>query len=163
MRREYLSSILAIILMIEIGSSSAWAQSGKAAAQSIGLLGTWAADCTKPATPINWFITYEADADGHLHALYNHGDKGGPLLAIVESVRVQSPTTVATRLHYQDPRWGKNSDGAVFDMILELKDGHKQTVYSVRVNGGVVVKDRLNVLSGKAADIHERCLARPVA
>ena len=162
MRREFLPSILTILFTMAVGPGSAWAQSDKAAAQSIGLLGTWATDCTKPATPTNWFIRYEANTDGHLQALYDNGDKGGPLLAIVESIHVQSPTTVATRLRYQDPRWGKSSDGGMFDMILELKDNHKQTVHSVRVNGGVLIEDRRNLLSGKAADIQEKCLARPV-
>jgi hypothetical protein len=151
-----------VVALSSLGGSVAVANSLKSVAETAGLLGTWTTDCSKPPTHANWYITYEATPTGGVQALYNNGPPIGSLLAVVESILIVSPTTVATRVRYSDPKWGKNN-GDVFDMILELKDDRKHTIRSVRIDGHVFVKDGIMTSSGRPSAIHQRCLTKPLA
>lgn len=93
-----------VAALSSLGGSVAVANSLKSVAETAGLLGTWTTDCTKPPTVANWYITYEATPTGGVQARYDNGTPIGSLFAVLESVRIVSPTTVSTRMRYDDPK-----------------------------------------------------------
>lgn len=140
----------------------ALAQSPAEAARSAGLLGTWAADCSKPPSLANWHVVYETTADGGVRVLYQTDQPDFPRGATVDRIRVVSPTTVTERVHYSDPKWGK-SDGAIFDIVLELTGNRRRTLLSTRTDGVVLIRDARVVGSGKPAVVEEKCAVKPVS
>lgn len=126
------------------------------------LLGTWAIDCSKPASPQNWYITYEAAANGGVRAIYDTGPPLGSLTATVESLNILSPTIVAMRLRKADPKWGKGND-YVFNLILEVGDKRRIPLQSVRSDGVVYIADGRQIANGRPADVHERCVTTPLS
>jgi len=54
-------------------ASSSAPVSVQQAAQTFGLIGTWAADCTQPASPDDEHATYAIESDGTVSLVYDNG------------------------------------------------------------------------------------------
>ncbi len=163
MLKRRLASAAAILLVaLSPFGRVALAEPLKSVAGSAGLLGVWTTDCSKPPTAANPYISFEATPTGGVNVVYDNGPPNGSLLAVLESLSIVSPTTVAVRLRYSDPKWGKGN-GNAFDMILELKDGRKRTIRSALTDGRLYIKDGINIVDGRPSAIQQRCKIKPIA
>jgi hypothetical protein len=120
------------LLMAPLAANGVQAQSAADTLASYGMLGTWANDCSQPASSTNFYAVYKRSSGGQVtRVYYNDPDKVYNTYIIVDAIRV-SDDQVAYRQ--------KGSDGTV-EIVIQV-DGKRYHVLSSRVvNGKVFVKD----------------------
>jgi len=120
------------------------------------LVGTWASACNKPPGPTNWFVTHSATADGSVETRYDNGAGGSPLLSIVDSAHPLTATTLGMHVRYADDRWG-TTNGAIYEMIVEVGAKRVHTVQSIRNDGTILIKDSKFATDGRPSQILYKC------
>lgn len=123
---------------------------------SYDLVGTWASACNQPPSPTNWFVIHSATADGGMETRYDNGAGGSLLLSIVDSAQPLTATTLGMSVRYADARWG-TTDGAIYEMIVEVAARRVHTVQSIRNDGTILIKDSKFATDGRPSQILYKC------
>jgi hypothetical protein len=125
------------------------------------LLGSWAADCSKPPAQNNTYATYEDTTDGGVRARYDTGIAKGSFEAVLDRVAILSPTTVFVRRRRDAPVDRQPSSWST-DLVFEVSDDRKFTLQAIRMDGRIIVKDG-QLPDGKPFPVQHRCTVRPNA
>ena len=124
--------------------------------RTAGLLGTWAASCNAGPSRQNWFVTFYTTADGMVRRKSVRGGSDPTLDGTVDSADWVTPTMVRMRLRNDDPNWG-DANGAIYDSVVEIRDGKSQALSSIRGDGAQLIKEGKFVASGTPTPIMQRC------
>ena len=129
--------------------------------RTAGLLGTWAESCAAGPSRQNWFVTFyvTGNATTGIATVRRKGVRGSddPTLdGAIDSAERLTPTTWRMRLRNDDPSWG-DSNGAVYDAVVEIKNGKSQALSSVRGDGTQLIKEGRFVASGNPTPVLQRC------
>jgi len=105
------------------------------ALQDFDLLGRWAIECTKPASPMNEHSLFSLTSLGGAWVLNDFGpDYDGMVYRIVDAKRV-APDKLSLRQVLM------TDDSIVLDVVM-IKDGERVRIWSSRtVDGNVLVRD----------------------
>jgi hypothetical protein len=140
------------------------ATAGAANAQSVantiaefGLIGTWATDCSKPASSSNYLTVYAVkrtgevsrtyyDAPGHVYNNYK-----------IVSANRQAPDMLLYRQVWDTKGKPANMAGDRVDVVLNMADNKFQIVSSQGSDGSYFVKDRKFPSSGSESPWQFRC------
>ena len=121
-----------------------------------GLLGTWAESCSAGPSRQNWFVTFYATTNGLIQRKSVRGGSDPVLEGTVDSAERIAPTVLRLRLRNDDPNWGE-ANGAVYDTVVEIRDGKSHAVSSIRSDGTQLIKDGKFVTSGTPTPVLQRC------
>jgi hypothetical protein len=124
--------------------------------RTAGLLGTWAESCAAGPSRQNWFVTFYVTGNATVRRKGVRGGDDPGLDGTVDSAQRLTPTTVRMRLRNDDPNWGE-SNGAIYDAVIEIRDGKSHALSSVRGDGTPLIKDGTFVASGNPTPILQRC------
>jgi hypothetical protein len=124
--------------------------------RTAGLLGTWAESCSAGPSRQNWFVTFYVTTNATVRRKGVRGSDDPVLDGTVDSAERLTPTTVRIRLRNDDPNWG-DANGAIYDAVVEIKDGKSHAVTSVRSDGTPLIKDGTFVASGNPTPVLQRC------
>ena len=118
--------------------------------QQFGLLGTWAIDCARPASPDNEYSIYRVSASGEATLAYARGE---PYRDIAYAIRTAQLVT-EQRLSLQVLRLPEKIP---VDLVLR-KDGDAVQVWSSHTpNGRMLVIDGVITGNGAPSPRFERC------
>jgi hypothetical protein len=145
-------------------AASMVATAGAANAQSVantiaefGLIGTWATDCSKPASSSNYLTVYAIkrsgevartyyDAPGHVYNNYK-----------IVSANRQAPDMLQYRQVWDTEGTPANKAGDRVDVVLNMADNKFQIVSSQGSDGSYFVKERKFPGSGSESPWQFRC------
>ncbi len=121
--------------------------------RALGLFGTWAVDCGRPASPQNAYVSDFVDANGtvvedhHLGAKYavNH-------YRVLSAIRLSS-TKVSLDVMF---RPGDES-GERQKLVMRVTDGHRRTLFNQPAGGEVRVKNGMVLGAGIATPTLVKC------
>jgi hypothetical protein len=119
----------------------------------LGILGRWAADCTKPPSGPNPHLVFERTATGPgaqytvIFAANNSTTRS------VDNVRIGKPGTVA--MHFTTVTG--QSSGLAFDITMLLEPQRYRVVGSIGSDGKVYIKDGIVVATGAANPWQNKC------
>jgi hypothetical protein len=150
-----LAGVLAALLM----AGPAAADQPSSALQQIGLIGSWAQSCNKPASADNHYVIYYATTAGTVGRRLEIGP-GLAAEATVEEAEILSPTRVRIRLRLDDLKRGA-ANHQVVENIDEILGDRLRVLDQTDGKGTQIIRDRTIIASGKPTDIFERCDARP--
>ena len=150
-----LAGVLAALLM----AGPAAADQTLSTLQQIGLIGSWAQSCDKPASAANHYVIYYATAAGTVGRRLEIAP-GFAAEATVEEAEIVSPTKVRVRLRLDDLKWGAANRQFV-ENIDEILDDRLRVLDQTDGKGTQIIRDRTIIATGKPTDIFERCDARP--
>jgi hypothetical protein len=149
--------IFLIAASIVATANAANAQSVANTLADFGLIGTWASDCSKPASSSNYLTVYAIkpsggvsrtyfDAPGHVYNNYK----------IVSADR-QAPDMLMYRQVWDTEGKPANIAGDRVDVVLNIADNKFQIVSSQGSDGSYFVKDRKFPGSGDESPWQFRC------
>ena len=124
--------------------------------RTAGLLGTWAESCSAGPSRQNWFVTFYVTGTATVRRKGVRGDSDPVLDGTVDSAERLTPTTVRVRLRNDDPNWG-DANGAVYDAVVEIRDGKSHALSSTRGDGTPLIKEGKFVASGNPTPVLQRC------
>lgn len=143
------------------------ATAGAANAQSVantiseaGLIGTWASDCSKPASSSNYLTVYAIKPSGEVSRTYY--DAPGHVYnnyKIVSAIR-QASDMLMYRQVWDTEGKPANMAGDRVDVLLNMADNKFQIVSSQGSDGSYFVKDRKFPSSGDESPWQFRCPAK---
>jgi hypothetical protein len=145
-------------------AASIAASGGAANAQSVantiaefGLVGTWASDCSKPASSSNYLTVYATKPSGEVSRTYY--DAPGHVLnnyKIVSASR-QAPDMLLYRQVWDNEGKPAIMAGDRIDVVLNMADNKIQIVSSQGSDGSYFVKDRKFPSDGSDSPWQFRC------
>jgi hypothetical protein len=145
-------------------AASIAASGGAANAQSVantiaefGLVGTWASDCSKPASSSNYLTVYATKPSGEVSRTYY--DAPGHVLnnyKIVSASR-QAPDMLLYRQVWDNEGKPAIMAGDRIDVVLNMADNKIQIVSSQGSDGSYFVKDRKFPSDGSESPWQFRC------
>jgi len=148
--------VLAVALsVLPIGAANA--QSVADTLAQFGLIGSWAADCSKPASSDNYLMVYAATSAGEVSRTYY--DKPGHIYnkyKIVSATR-QGPGTLTYEQVWDFDGSPANIAADRMTVVLKMSDGKFQVVSSQGSDGSYFVKDRKFAGSGIESPRQARC------
>ena len=124
--------------------------------RTAGLLGTWAESCAAGPSRQNWFVTFYVTGTATVRRKGVRGNDDPVLDGTVDSAERLTPTTVRMRLRNDDPNWG-DANGAIYDSVVEIRDGKSQALSSIRGDGTQLIKEGKFVASGTPTPTMQRC------
>jgi hypothetical protein len=124
--------------------------------RAAGLLGTWAESCAAGPSLQNWFVTFYVTGNATVRRKGVRGKDDAVLDGTVDSAERLTPTTVRMRLRNDDPNWG-DANGAIYDAVIEIRDGKSHALSSVRGDGTQLIKEGKFVASGNPTPVLQRC------
>ena len=148
-------SIAAAIALVALCAPPAVAQApspGNMLAE-LGILGRWAADCTRPPGGTNPHLVFERapTGDGAKYTVIFAANNS--TTRSVDNVRVLKPGTVA--MHFTTVTG--QSTGLAFDITMLLEPGRYRVVASAGSDGKVYIKDGIVVATGAANPWQNKC------
>jgi hypothetical protein len=146
--------LAAALAMASVGSANA--QSVANTIAEFGLIGTWATDCTQPASSSNYLTVYATKRSGEVSRTYY--DKPGH---IYNNYKITSAKRQAPDMPYQQV-WDfegspANIAGDRVQVLLNMADNKFQIVSSKGSDGSFFVKDRKFPSSGDESPWQLRC------
>jgi hypothetical protein len=143
----------AAIFVIALLETPVQAQSPANMMAELGMLGTWAADCSRPPGGNNPHVIFERGPDG-VRAQYRVVfDKGNSTTRSVDNVRVLGPDTIAMRFTTLTGA----STGLAFDITMLKEPARYKVIGSVGSDGKVYIKDGIVVASGAPNPWQNKC------
>jgi hypothetical protein len=145
------------VASVEMASvETANAQSVANTIAKFGLIGTWATDCTQPASSSNYLTVYAIKRSGEVSRTYY--DKPGH---IYNNYKITSAKRQAPDMPYQQV-WDfegspANIAGDRVQVLLNMADNKFQIVSSKGSDGSFFVKDRKFPSSGDESPWQLRC------
>lgn len=121
--------------------------------RQFGLFGTWASDCTAPATPENVHVTVSMRDSGQIVEVHNLGSAGVVNHYRIISARRLSATRLAVEVMFQP--------GTEFQERQKLewliRNGTRRTMVNQPEHGPPVVKDGIAVTFGIETPVLNKC------
>lgn len=118
-----------------------------------GLFGTWASDCTAPATPRNLHVTVSEQESGRIVEDHNLGPAGVVNHYRIVSARRLSATRLSVEVIFQP--------GTEFEERQKLewlvRNGTRRTMLNQPEHGPPVVKDGLALAFGIETPVLRKC------
>ena len=154
-----LSRIFLAVAFWTLPIEAADAQSVADTIGQFGLIGTWAADCSKPASSDNYLMVYAASGGGEVSRTYY--DQPGHIYnryKIVSATRQGSGTLTYEQVWDFDGN-PANIAADRMTVVLKMSDGKFQVVSSQGSDGSYFVKDRKFTASGNESPWQVRCPA----
>ena len=134
--RRFLFCLVQSLLLISVADISiANAQPATRALRDFDLLGRWAVECTRPASPLNEHSLFSLTSVGMAWVLNDFGpDYDGMVYRIVDAKRV-APDKLSLRQVLT------TDDSVVLDMVI-MKDSERIRIWSSQTaDGNVLVRD----------------------
>jgi hypothetical protein len=150
---------LALVCLLAPGAN---AETLAETASKAGLLGMWSADCSKPPSKENWYVTYAAAPDGGVTLHYDRGPAGTED-AVMDYIEILGDGNVLIRTRRARLILGWFRGGTT-EMVHHIEGDHKRQLQSAQSYGPtsrVPIKDGLWD-SGEPTQLHERCSARAI-
>jgi len=145
-----------MLLLAAIGGAPVRAQSVWPVLVEAGAAGTWAYDCRAPVSGSNHREVISERA-GKVRRVLDRGASLPPLNGWVDVAERLTPDTLRLRLRNDDANWAE-ADGEVFDIVVKVKDGWRNTVGSTRLSDGAVfVRDGRDPRSGVSVPAVAKC------
>ena len=119
----------------------------------LGVLGRWAADCTKPPSGPNPHLVFERTATGPGAQYTVIFAPNSSTTRSVDNVRIVKPGVVAMRFTTTTGE----STGLAFDITMLLEPARYRVVGSTGSDGKVYIKDGIVVATGAANPWQNKC------
>jgi hypothetical protein len=150
--------VAAAMASIEMASAeTAAAQSVANTIAEFGLVGTWAADCTRPASSSNFLTIYAIKPTGEVsRTYYDQPDHIYNNYKITEAKR-QAPDMLSYEQVWDFEGSPANIAGDRVRVLLNMADGKFQIVSSQGSDGSFFVKDRKFPNSSDESPWQSRC------
>ena len=152
MAGRHLVGVLAAALGCTAGEANAQSR-GAEIVQSLGLIGTWAVDCSKPPANQNPFQTYYIEGDGRPARRLWFEPREQPRVYEVSNPSVPSPGMFA----YDSRERGAGTE-THFKVVLEVKNGRMRSYSSVAADGRVLIREGKFTSDGKDTPTLEKCV-----
>jgi hypothetical protein len=150
--RKPLAAILVLAAAFS-GASAPRAQSPANMLAELGVLGTWAADCRRPAGGNNPHVIFERGPDG-IRAQYRVVfAPDNSTTRSVDNVRVLGTDTIAMRF----TTLTGTSAGLAFDITMLKEPARYKVIGSVGSDGKIYIKDGIVVASGAPNPWQNKC------
>lgn len=138
----------ALLLALLLLPRAAAAQSLQQAVSDFGLLGSWARDCSKPASPQAPRVRYVATPDGGVMRELLEGEApGGTGTPFLAASRV-APDQLEVDYLYQD---------RTIHLVLEMRDGKHRGLNSWADGGAPLMEDGVVLANNRRAPWYEKC------
>lgn len=124
--------------------------------QRFGWTGSWAASCKDPPSLRNVWLILSPEPDDVVKRKLDRGADGPPLMGVIESAQILTPSTLQARLRNDDPNWGAMND-VFFDVVQTIENDRLRTVQSKGGDGKDYIKDGTLVSSGQPSPWIYRC------
>jgi hypothetical protein len=126
-------------------------RSVQAALAGFGMIGTWAADCSRPASISNQYATFDAPPDSDGTLVYDFGPDINSRTYVIHGV--EQPSETSLLLHEELPETGDFTD------VLVEKSGAKIRNMSAkrRTDGTFFIKDGVIGETGRKTSWWELC------
>ena len=124
------------------------------------LMGTWAADCSKPASSDNYFMAFAATGTGEVSRIYY--DKPGHIYnkyKIVSATR-QGPGTLSYEQVWDFDGSPANIAADRMTVVIKMSDGKFQVMSSRGSDGSYFVRDGKFTSNGSDSPEQVRCPAQ---
>ena len=146
--------VTAIAILVSFTAcNSAAAASVEELFQQFGLFGTWAADCSKPATPANPRVSITTPSAGLVLEDHNLGpDFAVNRYSIVSAERL-SGTSVSVNVIFQPGTQVEERQKLVFS----VQENTRRTMFNQPDGGAVRVKDGIALARGTKTPLLRRC------
>lgn len=118
--------------------------------QQFGLLGHWAADCSKPVSSDNIHGEYRMQPDGTAHLQYDFSPGTAPQIRTISSARVLDAHHIQIRLHDED-------DNTEMTEILVKRKTRLQVFSATQSDGKVIVNGGIATFDNKPVVWLSRC------
>jgi hypothetical protein len=145
-----------LLLAVSLSPAPAFAETTWDTLQRFGWTGSWAGSCKDPPSIKNVWVILSRDPDGAVKRKLDRGDDGPPLMGVVDSAQILTPSTLQARLRNDDANWGP-MNGAFFDVIQTIESDRVRTLQSKGGDGKDYVKDGIGVPSGQPSPWTYRC------
>ncbi|MGO8920827.1 MAG: hypothetical protein ACLQJR_33450 [Stellaceae bacterium] len=142
-RRSLAAAPLALLLL----PHAAGAQSVPQVLGEFGLLGSWSADCSKPASPEAPRVVYAVEADGSVTRELVEGAAHGTGTPFVAATRV-APDQVEVDYLYQD---------RTVHLVLEMREGRHHGLTSWIDGGAPFMEDGVVLANNRRAPWLTKC------
>jgi hypothetical protein len=119
----------------------------------LGILGRWAADCTKPPSGPNPHLVFERTATGPGAQYTVIFAPNSSTTRSIDNVRIVKPGVVAMRFTTTTGE----STGLAFDITMLLEPTRYRVVGSTGSDGKVYIKDGIVVATGAANPWQNKC------
>lgn len=147
-----LVTAIAVLVSFAVCNSAA-AESVEELFQQFGLFGTWAADCSKPATPGNPRVSITTPSAGLVLEDHNLGpDFAVNRYSIVSAERL-SGTSVAVNVIFQPGTQAEERQ----KLIFSVQENTRRTIFNQPDGGAVRVKDGIALARGTKTPLLRRC------
>ena len=142
LRRACLAAALAMASVETASVETANAQSVADTIADFGLIGTWATDCTQPASSSNFLSVYAIKTSGEVSRTYY--DEPGHVYANykITTAKRQAPDMLSYEQVWDFEGSPANIAGNHMQVLLNTADGKFQIVSSQGSDGSFFVKDR---------------------
>ena len=124
--------------------------------QRFGWTGTWAASCQDAPSAKNVWTILTRDPDGVVKRKLDRGPDGPPLISVVDSAQVVTPSTMQVRLRNDDPNWGA-MNGVFFDVVQTIENDALRALQSKGSDGKDYIKDGIVIATGRPSASLHRC------
>jgi hypothetical protein len=140
-----------------VSAETANAQSVADTIAEFGLVGTWATDCTQPASTSNYLTIYAIKPTGEVSR--THYDKPGH---VYDNYKITSAKRQAPDMLSYEQVWDLESSpadvaGNRMQVLLNMANGKFQIVSSQGSDGSFFVKDRKFPSSGDESPWQSKC------
>ncbi len=121
--------------------------------QQFDLFGTWAADCSRPATPTNPRVNITTPSSGLVLEDHNLGpDFSVNRYSVLSAERV-SPTSISVEVIFQPGTEVEERQKLVFS----VRDNTRRTMFNQADGGTVRVKDGIALARGSKTPLLRKC------
>jgi hypothetical protein len=140
-----------------VAAETANAQSVANTIAEFGLIGTWATDCTQPASSSNFLTVYAIKPSGEVSRTYY--DQPGHVYNNykITNAKRQTPDMLSYEQVWDFDGSPANIAGNRVQVLLNMADGKFQIVSSQASDGSFFVKDRKFPDSGDESPWQSRC------
>ena len=155
--RACLAAALALASVDMANVETANAQSVADAITEFGLIGSWATDCSQPASTSNFLTVYAVKPSGEVSRTYY--DQPGHVYNNykITSAKRQGPDMLSYEQAWDFEGTPANIAGDRVQVLLNMADNKFQIVSSQGSDGSYFVKDRKFPGSGDASPWQSRC------
>jgi len=147
--------LVVALAMATVGTANA--QSAADTIAEFGLIGTWAADCTQPASSSNYLTVYAIKPSGEVSRTYY--DKPGHIYNRykITGAKRQAPDLLSYEQVWDFDGSPANVAGNRVQVLLNMADNKYQIVSSQGSDGSFFVKDRKFPSSGNESPWQFQC------
>ncbi|HET9716713.1 MAG TPA: hypothetical protein VFP60_11070 [Pseudolabrys sp.] len=147
------------LLALLLTSENATGASVEEVFQQYGLFGTWATDCSRPATPGNPHVVITTPSEGLVLEDHNLGPDFAVNRYSVLSAQPIAATSLAVHVIFQP---GSEMEERQ-KLIFSIHKNTRRTVYNQAESGAVRVKDGVALAGGSKTPTLRKCRERSVS